>query len=141
MEPLSIETGTQLLLKITDTHESNLREKAAAKLITDALGHLPLALDLVGNYVKGLGKSLSSFWREHPHFETDFLFNPDLTTWTPAHFEESISRIWALHIYPNFQDTSGHLDAKSYWLINMVAFLDRDGVPLSLFQNATREAM
>ncbi|KAI2462929.1 hypothetical protein F4781DRAFT_441392 [Annulohypoxylon bovei var. microspora] len=141
MEPFSVETGTQLLLKVTNTDESNLEEKMAAELITDALGNLPLALDLVANYTRSLGKPLSSFWREHPHFETDFLFNPELTTWTPPHFEESISRIWALHIYPNTQNPSGLLDVKSCGLINMLAFLDKDGVPLSLFQDTTPEAM
>ncbi|KAI1455468.1 hypothetical protein F4805DRAFT_435660 [Annulohypoxylon moriforme] len=141
MEPFSAETGTLMLLKVTNTDESNLEEKAVAGLLTDALGHLPLALELVGNYIRSLRKPLSSFWREHPHFETDFLFNPILTTWTPAHFEKSISRIWSLHIYPNTQNTSGSLDIKSYWLINMLAFLDKDGVPLSLFQDGTPEAM
>ncbi|KAI0886344.1 uncharacterized protein GGS22DRAFT_179230 [Annulohypoxylon maeteangense] len=141
MEPFSVEIGIHLLLRVTNTDESNLEEKAAAELITNALGHLPLALDLVGNYVRDLGKPLSSFWREHPHFERDFLFNPELTKWSPTYFEKSISRIWALHIYPNTQNTGGHLDVKSYWLINMLAFLDKDGVTLDLFQNTTREAM
>ncbi|KAI0839447.1 hypothetical protein F5Y06DRAFT_303168 [Hypoxylon sp. FL0890] len=141
IEPFNGETGTQMLLKLTGMDESDPEEKRTANLIADALGNLPLALDLVGNYVRGLGKPLSSFWREYPHFETDFLFNPNLVKWTPTHFEESISRIWALHLYPAALNTNGHLDANSRRLINMLAFLDKGGAPLSLFQANTPEAM
>ncbi|KAI0107927.1 hypothetical protein F4776DRAFT_644086 [Hypoxylon sp. NC0597] len=141
IEPFNGETGTQMLLKLTGMDESNIEEKKTANLIADALGNLPLALDLVGNYVLSLGKSLSSFWREYPRFETDFLFNPNLVRWTPTHFEESISRIWALHLYPNLLNTNAHLNANSHRLINMLAFLDKDGTPLSLFQATTPETM
>ncbi|OTA96823.1 hypothetical protein M434DRAFT_27437 [Hypoxylon sp. CO27-5] len=141
VEPFNGETGTHMLLKLTGMDESAIEERNTANLIADALGNLPLALDLVGNYVLSLGKSLSSFWREYPRFETDFLFNPNLVRWTPTHFEESISRIWALHLYPNSLITNGHLNANSRRLINMLAFLDKDGTPLSLFQAATPEAM
>ncbi|OTA58869.1 hypothetical protein K449DRAFT_436358 [Hypoxylon sp. EC38] len=141
IEPFDAETGTQMLLKLIGIDESDLEEKGTAKLIADELGNLPLALDLVGNYVRSLGKPLSSFWREYPRFDTDFLFNPNLVRWTPTHFEESISRIWALHLYPNSSNTNGHLNANSRRLINMLAFLDKGGAPLSLFQTTTPEAM
>ncbi|KAI1137572.1 hypothetical protein F5Y05DRAFT_74735 [Hypoxylon sp. FL0543] len=141
IEPFNGETGTQMLLKLTGTDESDSEEKKTAKQVADALGNLPLALDLVGNYVRGLGKPLSSFWLEYPRFEIDFLFNPNLVKWTPAQFEESISRIWALHLYPTALNTNGHLDANSRRLINMLAFLDKGGAPLSLFQANTPEAM
>ncbi|KAI1407505.1 hypothetical protein F5Y13DRAFT_174564 [Hypoxylon sp. FL1857] len=141
IEPFHGETGTQMLLKLTGIEVSDSEEKRTANSIADRLGNLPLALDLVGNYVRSLGKPLSSFWRKHPHFEIDFLFNPNLMEWTPAHFEESISRIWALHVYPTASNTSRPLDANSRRLINMLAFLDKGGAPLGMFQATTSESM
>jgi hypothetical protein len=140
IEPFSGATGTELLLKVAAADSSVAEEREAAMSIADSLGNLPLALDLVGNYVRGLGKSLASFSQAYPHFETDFLFNPNLARWTPSHFEASISRIWALHL-PVHDKLDGNLDGKSRRLINTIAFLDKDGVPLSLFQNTTPESM
>lgn len=51
MEPFSGETGTELLLKVAAVDATDSNERKAAKLISDALGNLPLALDLEGNYV------------------------------------------------------------------------------------------
>ncbi len=141
LEPFRCETGAELLMKLSGLGGSDPEEEEAARVIADSVGGLPLALDLVGSYLGGLRKPLSSFWREHPCLEDDFLFNPNLSDWTPAHFEKSISRIWALHRSAGVLGPRVDLHHKSGRLMNMLAFLDKDGVPLSMFQRTIPQTM
>ena len=124
--------ASRFLLALLDKGSPSLEEETLALQIAKSVGNHPLALDLLGCYMRRHGKSMRRFLREHPDFERNLLFQPDLRDRTKNAYQLSMGRIWALSLV---EDDGARL------LIDMLALLDSDGVPLSFFVNNSRQAM
>ncbi|KAK5659347.1 hypothetical protein OQA88_1440 [Cercophora sp. LCS_1] len=114
------------------------REEDAALLIAKSVGNHPLALDLIGNYIWRCGMTLQRFLQQYPTPERDILFHSS---------ESSIANLWAMYLddnKPNDNEINtprAGLDENARLLIQMLALLDSDGAPLSLFTANTRSEM
>lgn len=129
--------GSEFLLSLAVEHyPPRMREAELAAVISEAVGNHPLALDMIGCHMRSCGKSMEHFIRDHPNFERDFIFRPDLVCGLESANEGLVSDVFALN--------SGNvipMDSHSRLLICMLAFLDPDGAPLDLFTGHTRETM
>lgn len=105
-------------------------ELEAVEDISGRLGHLPLALNYVGSYVRSTASSYHTFIQHYQDFDTRMLFkansDPDLF------YEKSIRTTWTM--------TLGSIDSASRRLMETLALLDPDGVPIELFYGSSLEA-
>lgn len=140
VDPFTTSVASRFLLSLVDKNLSHSPEEELLALkVSESVGNHPLALDIIGCYLRKCGKSLTTFAREHPTFERDFLFQPGLAEWTENSYQRSISNAWTMNLSAAGLDQS--LDAGSTLLIQMLAFLDEDGAPLSLLTNNKRDEM
>ncbi|KAK2593350.1 hypothetical protein QQS21_008960 [Conoideocrella luteorostrata] len=138
VSPFNRGVASDFLLSLIDKQHCATDEEARVALnISDSVGRHPLALDMVGCYVRRCGYSLVRFIQQHPSFEQDLLFRDNL-------------RVWSENMYQRFFNNSlglgstvyNHaLDPFSECLVQMLAFLDADGVPLDFFRNNSKESM
>lgn len=144
--PFALETGAEFLRLLVGNQQleqaapASADEETWARRIAGSVGSHPLALDLLGSYMRRRAKTMQRFVSEHPTFERDFLFREELKDWTENAYEVSISNMWTMNISETEEPDSG-LSANAKILMNMLAFLDEDGVPLSLFTTPNRDAM
>ncbi|KAI1845576.1 hypothetical protein JX266_008187 [Neoarthrinium moseri] len=116
-------------LKMDPTNsEAELSEK-----ITAAVGGLPLALDLIGSYIRECGMSLSIFLQEYPRFEENFMFSPDFLDWSKREHNKAVGIIWKRHLL--------ELDNSTLLLAQMLAFMDASKIQTSIFSAHSRERM
>lgn len=130
--PFSVVEGPKFLLTLAqenDVQELSERELAAADKISAGVGHLPLALELIGRYIASRGITPGAFLTAHPNFERKFLFD-SLPSLAQEH-QQSINMTWTLKL-PTLGD-----GART--LMNMLSFLDADGVIPSFFEAKERE--
>ena len=105
----------------------------AAELISDTLGHLPLALNLISTYVTVNGLSYSRFLATHPRFERKFLFRGQPSYWDAQSYQQSINDTWTL--------TFSGLDPNARFVLDTLAFLDPDGVFVDFFSAKDRDKL
>jgi hypothetical protein len=108
-------------------------EFGLARQIAQAVGGLPLALDLIGNYIRGCGKSLVGFLSEYPRFQESFIFSHEFRDWSLKEHQQSIGFVWEMNL--------SMLDNPSKLFVQMLAFLDGDSIPTSLFSSITQDRM
>ena len=140
--PFSLHDGENFLLSLLQDNEnrcSSKEEREIASKISQAVGNLPLALNLVGRYISSTGMSSRRFLDTNRHFERDFLFNEATHLWDAQSYQNSINTTWTMNISP--PGSKSVLDNNTLSLIQMLAFLDGDGVPLSLFLAKKRDDM
>ena len=114
----------------------NEREFGLATTVSRIVGNHPLTLNMIGCHLRQCGKSLEHFLRDNPNFERDLVIRQDSLVRPESAHERSVSDIFAL----NANGTTP-LDGPCRVLVNMLAFLDPDGVPLDLFTSHSRDAM
>jgi hypothetical protein len=134
--------GKNFLLSLLQDNEnkcSSEEDRETASKISQAVGNLPLALNLVGRYISSTGMSSRRFLDTNRHFERDFLFNEATHLWDAQSYQNSINTTWTMNISPS--GSKSVLDNNTLSLIQMLAFLDGDGVPLSLFLAKKRDDM
>jgi len=92
--------------------------------IAQLVGDLPLALDLVGCFIRECGMTIPQFIREHPAFERELLLTDGLG-FTDNRYAKPMISIWTL--------SRARLSADARLFMSILALLDGDGVPSSLF--------
>lgn len=102
-----------------------------------AVGNHPLALDLLGSYMRKCNKSLRRFVREHPRYDRVVTFQPGLAKWTDNAYLRFVSDTWEM----SFCAEDLGLSASAKLLIQMLAFLDTDNVLVSLIRENNNSEM
>lgn len=129
VEPFSTETGSRFLLSLIHGEAVPSKEDGElARKVSKAVGNHPLALDMIGSYMRKCNKSLRRFIEEHPRYDRAFIFQPDLPQWTENEYLRFVSDTWAM----NLSAGGTKFDSTAKLLIQMLAFLDADNVPVSL---------
>jgi hypothetical protein len=137
VQPFSNVDSRKFLIKIVyadaeEDYDPNSADIASADHVASALGHLPLALDLVGSYTASRGMTLPRFREVHGEYDRKFIFqNPASLYWDAQAYQRSLNSTFTFNL--EFMDSSTRL------LIDLVAFLDPDGVPTPLFHPKLRE--
>ena len=108
------------------------------KHICQSVGHLPLALDILGSFIANCEISLQRFVETYDGFERDLLFDGSIRPCDPNPCQKSINATWSL---ANTLSKNPIAEKKARTLIQMLAFLDASGVPLSLFEKKRAEDM
>lgn len=132
----------EFLLKLVyneDAEQADLAKSTwhsnAADQIATSLGHLPLALDLVGSYAAATGMTLPRFLEVHREFDRKFIFQGSTSLhWDAQAYQRSLNSL-----NNTFTFNLEFMDPISRLLIDIVAFLDPDGVPTALFHPKPRE--
>jgi hypothetical protein len=137
IQPFSNVDSRKFLIKIVyedadENYDPSSADVASADQVASALGHLPLALDLVGSYTASRGMTLPRFREVHGEYDRKFIFqNPTGLHWDAQAYQRSLNSTFTFNL--EFMDSNTRL------LIDLVAFLDPDGVPTSLFHPKPRE--
>ncbi|OAQ60260.1 tetratricopeptide repeat domain-containing protein [Pochonia chlamydosporia 170] len=140
IKPFSAQVASNFLLSLIDKDHSATEEELQLALdISTSVGYHPLALDMVGCYIRRCGYSLVRFLEQHPSFETDLLFRDNLTVWSANIYQRFVDN--ALHLGLGSAVYSCALDPSSECLLQMMAFLDVDGIPVEFFTQNSKEAM
>lgn len=141
LEPFSTSVATSFVLHVADEGNNNptAKDRHLATQIAKAVGNHPLALHMVGCRIRRCGRSLSSFIQNHPAFERDLLFRTDIAHGLESTNQQSISEIFAMNI--GSKVCIQPMESSAKLLIGMLAFLDPDGGPFSLFTGNTKKRM
>lgn len=134
MLPFAREESIEFLLRLVRNHQGeqpSTKDITAANTISDGLGDLPLALNMIGSYIAYYHSNLANFQQEHTGIMHQYVFECD--TKHPEHYQSPIDLTWTAGL--------SSLSYESQLLAAMVAFLDPDGVPAHLFEERPREDM
>ncbi|KAF2494841.1 hypothetical protein BU16DRAFT_618820 [Lophium mytilinum] len=139
--PFSASEAQNLLLKFGTDGESAVsrEEQSAAEAITGAVGNVPLAVFLTGRYIYSARLSLTQFLTAQPDFERAFLFDEQVHSQSFGNYEQSLDKTWSLGSFTANGNPS--LAERAVLLMDMVALLDPDGIPLSLFMPKDHQKM
>lgn len=138
VEPFSVEMGSGFLLSLVQKGQTTSKDdEDLARKVSRAVGNHPLALDMLGSYMRKCNKSLQRFVQEHPRYDRTFLFQPGLAKWTENAYTRFVSDTWAMSLCS--EDL--RLDSSARLMIQMLAFLDADNVPVSLVKEHDRAKM
>ncbi|KAK0732169.1 hypothetical protein B0H67DRAFT_475065 [Lasiosphaeris hirsuta] len=114
--------ATMFLLSFLDTEAPTPADEKLASRIAQSVKYHPLALKMVGSYIRRRQNTLAAFLQEHPDFERDFLFHPALEESIDEkdlRHQSTIANVWAKSVQC--------LDTNTRLLIDMLALLDEDG--------------
>ncbi|KAI9712121.1 MAG: hypothetical protein M1820_001830 [Bogoriella megaspora] len=143
VEPFSLAEAQDFItdtgsLQYNRSEGSTQQEKAsAARQICQAVDNLPLALAMIKGHVGTCGMTLSRFLELHPDFDRKALFQGSLKAVDPGSYQKTINSTWTAAVTTG----SPSADRKARTLMQMLAFLDGDGVPISLFAAKSSEDM
>jgi hypothetical protein len=117
----------ELLFSLNSSaHQNNSLERSAVTKIADKLSDLPLALDLVASYASSIASSYKTFLESYAEIERDFLFlGPGNQLRSPQTYQKSVDTTWTLGLL--------NLDPNARMLMETLAFLDKDDLPLTFF--------
>ncbi|KAI0873975.1 P-loop containing nucleoside triphosphate hydrolase protein [Hypoxylon argillaceum] len=107
-----------------DTEEAEIVAQIAKRL-----GYLPLALDHIRSYIRRTVTTYRTFKQLYQDFDTNLLFQPGIVG--PS-YEKSIRNTWTM--------TLSTIDEPPRVLMETLALLDSDGVPIELFENCNKKA-
>lgn len=131
IEPFTTEIGSKFLLSLVKGEAVPSKDDGElARKVSRAVGNHPLALDLLGSYMRKCNKSLRRFTQEHQRYDRAFIFQPDLPQWTENAYLRFVSDTWTM----NLSAGDIRFDSSARLLIQMLAFLDADNVPVSLIK-------
>ena len=127
VKPLEPGESVEFLLKRTGRKDQEADEAAAA-LLADALGHLPLALEQAGAYIEQTRTSLSEYLELFGEQQRELLGrgNP------PAGYEATVATTWEI----SFQQVS-NVSPGAVDLLNLCAFLAPDEIPKKLLRGGS----
>lgn len=127
--------GSKFLLSLVNRgNKTSSDDEDLARKVSMAVGNHPLALDMLGSYMRKCNKSLRRFIQEHPRYERVFIFQPGLAKWTENAYLRFVSDTWEMSLCGD----DLRLSSTAQLLIQMLAFLDADNVPVSLVKENDR---
>lgn len=131
---LTPEQSRDFMLRLNPAAVGTLvSEQKAVDHIADRLGHLPLVLDLIGSYAASISSSYGVFLQKYATFDQDFLFSGSASGRHSARtYQASVNTTWTLKLQ--------HMNQGAKLLMNTLAFLDPDGMPLTFFEKNDEEA-
>lgn len=137
VQPLSEVASREILLKIAyegtdENYKPTIADMTTADKVANALGNLPLALDLVGSYAASSGMTLPRFLDVHNEYDRKFIFRDSAS---PRRDVQTHQR----HLNSIFPSNRELLGPSTCLLIDLLAFFDPDGVPTALFHPKPRE--
>lgn len=101
-------------------------ERSAVTTIANKLGDLPLALTIVASYASSIASSYKTFLESYPEIERDFLFRgPGNQLRNRQTYQKSMDTTWTLGLLK--------MDRNARLLMETLAFLDKDGLPVAFF--------
>jgi NB-ARC domain len=101
-------------------------EKSAVTKIADRVGDLPLALTLVASYASSIASSYHTFLESYAEVDRDFLFRGlGNHLRCPQAYPKSVDTTWTLGLQ--------NANPNARMLMETLAFLDKDGLPLAFF--------
>jgi NB-ARC domain len=141
VSPFQNDIGRAFLLTLVDSDEASVsnKEDSAASDIVERVGNLPLAIAVIGSIIRSSKITLSQFLAIYQDFERTYLFSDELNSWDGKSYHEPISLTWASSI--TSIDGNPILARRDQLLMDMISFLDEDGVSLSLFTPKLAEEM
>jgi hypothetical protein len=131
---LTSEQSRDFLLRSNPAADgSRVSEQNAVDHIAHRLGHLPLVLELIGSYAASTSSTYEVFLQKYTDFDQDFLFNGNASRTDSARtYQTSVNTTWTLKLQRMSQDAK--------LLMNTLAFLDPDGMPLTFFEKIDEKA-
>ncbi|KAJ4386491.1 hypothetical protein N0V93_009388 [Gnomoniopsis smithogilvyi] len=131
VEPFSAEMGSKFLLSLVQRGTTTSKDdEDLARTASIAIGNHPLALDMLGSYMRKCNKSLGRFLQEYPRYDRTLMFDPRLAKWTENAYTRFVSDTWSMSLYAEEM----RLDCSANLMIQMLAFLDADNAPVSLLR-------
>ena len=120
-----------LCMNSVDDKNGSLETNAATK-IASSVGDLPLALNLVASYASSIACSYHVLLQKYPEIHRGFLFQGlgDYLR-APQAYQKSVDRTWTLGLQ--------NADPSARVLMETLAFLDKDGLPLDFFEAVPME--
>ena len=121
------EESEELLFSLNSSADQYVSlEKDAVTRIADGSGDLPLALNLVGSYANSVACCYHNFLQIYPEPERDFLFGGVVNHLGNLQTDQkSVATTWTLGL----QNAKPNVRV----LMETLAFLDKDGLPLAFF--------
>lgn len=124
ISPFERQTASKFLLSLlnrpSETDPTNDEELALK--IAGSVGNFPLALDLIGCFIRKCGITMQQFVLEHPAFERELI--KDGLGYTENDYRKPIATIWTLN--------RNRLSTDAKLILYLLALLDGDGAPSSL---------
>ncbi|KAL6922993.1 hypothetical protein FSST1_000267 [Fusarium sambucinum] len=121
-----------LLQYRTSGTEPTCQEDNAANIISQRLGNLPLALDLIRHHVSASGSSYKDFLKYYGEPSELFLYHRLSSTWKNEWYHQNLFATYTLGMQK--------LTNKAVDMIHVLAILDVSCIPLSIF-GADKEDM
>lgn len=125
IDSFSQSDGEGMLQQIFKNHGRTIQQ-SANKRIVKALGALPLAIFQIGSYLVATHSTPESFLERYLNPSTA----ANVNSWDeamPLNYQHTLSTVWKL----GFDE----LPQNSMLLINVMALLDSDRIPYTLFQS------
>ena len=126
MPPFSAKEGSEFLFKMLARGEYSESEKTSAKLLSENLGGLPLALHLMGIQIDQRGKLIEQFLSLYRR-NSRRLHNRPKEGIQNIYYSHSLDTVWQT----SFQLLSQEQESKA--LMGILSFLSPDDIPESLF--------
>lgn len=111
----------------TNDTEYTSQEDDAVTIISQRLGHLPLALDLVRHHVSASGSSYKEFLEGYGEPSEPFLYDKFSSTWKNEWYHQNILATYILRIQK--------MSKKAVEMVHVLAILDASCIPLSIFRS------
>lgn len=114
-----------LQYRANDTKNTS-QEDDATKIISQRLGNLPLALDLVRHHVSASGSSYTEFLTGYGEPSEPLLYDKFGSTWKNEWYHQNILATYTLRLQKMSQ--------KAVEMVHVLAILDASCIPLSIFR-------
>ncbi|KIL89242.1 hypothetical protein FAVG1_07636 [Fusarium avenaceum] len=125
--PFSPLDAQRFLLQYRANNTKNTsQENDATTTISQRLGNLPLALDLVRHHVSASGSSYKEFLEGYGEPSEPFLFDKFSSTWKNEWYHQNILATYTLRIRK--------MSKAAVEMLHVLAILDASCIPLSIFR-------
>jgi len=129
LKPFNISEATHYLFRVVGKEQSSGHEVAAATTISNRLGGLPLALSQIGSIVASKNISFATFLdSEDESPQAIFDWDPPNDSASPRNYQSTLASVWAFDSLE-----------KGAVLVTIIAMLDADAIPESLFTSPSTE--
>lgn len=125
--PFSPMDAHRFLLQYRANDSKNTsQESDATTIISQRLGNLPLALDLVRHHVSASGSSYKEFLEGYGEPNEPFMFNKFSSTWKNEWYHQNILATYTIRIQK--------MSRGAVEMVHALAILDASCIPLSIFR-------
>ncbi|KAI9772628.1 MAG: hypothetical protein M1840_000222 [Geoglossum simile] len=126
------EEGSELLTKLLARKDYTDAEIGSAKELSQSLGGLPLALNLMGGQIHRRGKRIEQFLDQYRKYSSQ-LHKASNSTSLDIYYHYKLDTVWLASFEP--------LEPESRTLLSILSFLAPDEVPLQLFLPEDKEGL